>query len=172
MMFRTHILFAIFFYLLTITILSINPSITFVLILSFGAILPHIDHPKSFVNKNYLFGIGKGISMFSTHRGFFHSVFGALIFFLISLLFIYFINISIIYPIALLCGYLLHLLADSFNVSGIKWFWKIGHINGPIRTASMFEQIFFFILIVLTFYLIIGNQGFHGITAFISKIKP
>jgi len=150
----------------------LNFSITLALVLAFGSILPDIDHPQSFVNRNYLFGIGKSVSLFSTHRGFFHSIFGALVFFLISLLIIYPFNLSILYPIFLVSGYLLHLLADSLNISGIKWLWKTGHFSGPIKTASIFEQVFFFILFGITIYLIVGNSGMDGITAFVSKIKP
>jgi len=172
MMFRTHILFALFFYILAIQLFSLNFSIIFAVILVFGAILPDVDSPTSFVNKNYLFGIGKGIALFSEHRGFFHSVFGALIFFTLGLIIIFFLKVSIIFAIALALGYLLHLAADSLTVSGIKWFWKSGHIKGPIRTGSIFEQLFFVGLIIITAYLIIGNQGLQQVTAFVSKIKP
>lgn len=172
MMFRTHILFALFFYLLAIKIFSLNVSIIFAGIMAFGAILPDIDSPSSFVNRKYLFGFGKGISLFSKHRGFFHSVYGILIFGLVSIIVIYFIQASWIYMLALPFGYLLHLAADSLNVSGIKWFWKSGHVKGPVRTGSVFEQLFFIILLFLTIYMILGNQGIQEITAFVSKIKP
>ncbi len=170
MMFRTHILFALFFYILTIQLFSLNFSIIFAAILAFGAILPDIDSPSSFVNKRYLLGIGKGIALFSEHRGFFHSVFGALIFFVIALIIIFFLKVSILYSLTLFFGYLLHLAADSLTVSGIKWFWKSGHIKWKIRTGSVFEQLFFVVLLIAIFYLIIGNQGIQQITAFVSKM--
>lgn len=172
MMFRTHILFAIFLYILVVQLFHLNFSIIFALILAFGAILPDIDSPSSFVNKKYLLGIGKGISMFSSHRGFFHSIFGAIIFFVIALILIFFLKASVFYAIALEAGYLLHLAADSLNVSGIKWFWKSGHIKWKIKTGSIFEELFFLGLLALTIYLIIGNQGLQGFTTFASKIKP
>ncbi|MGB9707869.1 MAG: metal-dependent hydrolase [Candidatus Pacearchaeota archaeon] len=172
MMFRTHILFALFFYILAINLFLLNFSILFTVILAFGAILPDIDSPSSFVNRKYLFGIGKGVSLFSEHRGFFHSIFGALIFFAMALVVVFFLKASFVFAIALALGYLSHLAADSLNVSGIKWFWKSGHVKGPIRTASFFEQLFFVALLALTIYLIIGNQGFQSITAFVSKTKP
>lgn len=170
MMFRTHILFALFFYILAINLFSLNFSILFTAILAFGAILPDIDSPSSFVNRKYLFGIGKGVSIFSTHRGFFHSIYGALIFFAASLIIIFFLKASIFFALALVFGYLLHLAADSLNVSGIKWFWKSGHVKGPIVTASVSEQVFFILLLSATIYLIVGNQGIQNITAFVSKI--
>lgn len=172
MMFRTHILFAVFFYIVAIKLFSLNFSVLFTIILAFGAILPDIDHPKSFVNQKYLFGVGRGIAIFSSHRGFFHSIFGAIIFFGIALVLIYFLNFSVFYAIALGTGYLLHLAADSLNVSGVKWLWKSGHAKGPIKTGSILEQVFFIALLLLTIYVIVGNQGIQQITAFVSKIKP
>lgn len=172
MMFRTHILFALFFYILAIKLFSFNFSLIFALIIAFGSILPDIDSPSSFVNKKYLFGIGKTIAAFSTHRGFFHSIFGILIFFIGALIIIHFLKASVLYTIALVLGYFLHLAADSLNVSGIKWFWKSGHIKGPIKTGSFFEQFIFIIFLISTIYLIIGNQSFQSIIAFVSKIKP
>lgn len=159
MMFRTHILFAFFFYFLFISIFSINFSIIFALFLCFGAILPDVDSPRSYINRNYLFGIGKGIAIFSKHRGFFHSIFGLLIFFIISIIGVLLINAPPIYSLTLPVGYFLHLAADSLNVSGIKWFWKSGHIRGKIRTGSIFEQLFFILLLILTIILIIETLG-------------
>ncbi len=173
MMFRTHILFALFFYLLFCKIFSFNLSITFGLVLCLGAILPDIDSPSSFINKHYLLGIGKTIAGFSEHRGFFHSLFGILIFFILSFIITYFFKLSMIYSAALSVGYFLHLAADSFTVSGIKWFWKASSFKtkGPIKTSSLGENLFFIVLILGIVYFIIGNQ-IQNITAFISKIKP
>lgn len=171
-MFRTHILFALFFYLLFIKIFSLNVSLVFAAILCFGSILPDIDSPSSYVNAKYLFGIGKTISAFSKHRGFWHSIFGMLIFLAISFAAVCFLKAPFVFVFALPIGYMLHLAADSFNISGIKWFWKRGRISGPIRTGSVFEQLFFIILLLGTAYIIIGNGGLKEATAFISKIKP
>jgi len=173
-MFRTHILFTLFFYILVIKIFSIDFSAIFVLILCFGAILPDIDSPSSYINRKYLLGIGKSISLFSKHRGFFHSIFGILIFLIISLIIVYLIKAPFIYSLALPIGYFLHLVADSLNVSGIKWLWKSNkaHIKWKIKTGTITEQIFFVVVLFITIYLILGNQNIKEITAFILKIKP
>jgi len=171
-MFRTHILFALFFYILAVQLFSLSFSIIFAALLAFGAILPDIDSPSSFVNRKYLLGIGKGIALFSEHRGFFHSIFGALIFFVIAIVIVHFFHLSFFYPVALVSGYLLHLAADSLNVSGIKWFWKSGHIRWKIKTGSLSEQVFFILLLFFTFYVIVGNRGMQSIIGFVSKIKP
>ena len=174
MMFRTHILFALFFYIIIIKIFSLEFSWIFTFILCFGAILPDMDSPKSYVNRKYLFGFGKGIAAFSKHRGFWHSIFGLLIFAIISFVVIYFIKQPIVFGFALPFGYFLHLAADSLNVSGIKWLWKSKklHIKGKISTGTIFEQLFFIILLFLTSYIILGNQGVQKITTFVTKIKP
>ena len=172
-MFRTHLLFALFFYILTITIFQLNFSITLALVLCFGAIIPDIDSPKSFVNKKFLLGIGRTVAAFSDHRGFWHSIFGLLIFFTVALLITSFFHISIIYALVFTAGCFLHLLADSFTLSGVKWFWKASDFKskGPVNTASVGENLFFGLLIFSMLLLIIGRPGFDGITAFISKIK-
>lgn len=177
MMFRTHVIFALFFFILFLKIFSFNFSpnvsvIIFTIVLCFGSILPDVDSPGSFVNRKYLFGIGKGIAAFSEHRGFFHSIFGILLFAVIAFVAVYFIKTSFIYAIASPIGYFLHLAADSFTVSGINWLWKSGHIKGPIRTGSIFEQFFFIALLVATVYIAVGSQGLQQITTFVSKIKP
>ncbi|MEM4153055.1 MAG: metal-dependent hydrolase [Candidatus Pacearchaeota archaeon] len=174
MMFRTHMLFALFFYILFIKIFSMQFSLIFAAIMAFGSILPDIDSPSSFVNRKYLFGIGKNIAAFSEHRGFFHSIFGILIFATLSIISIHLLKLPLIYSVALPLGYFMHLAADSLNVSGIKWLWKSNklHIKWKIKTGSISEQLFFIFLLILTIYIIIGNQGIKEITAFVSKIKP
>jgi inner membrane protein len=172
-MFRTHILFALFFYLAIIKLLALEFSWIFTAILCFGAILPDMDSPKSYVNRKYLFGFGKGIAMFSKHRGFWHSIYGLLIFFALSIAIVLIIKSPFVFAFALPCGYFLHLAADSLNVSGIKWLWKSKtlHIKWKISTGTIFEQMFFVCLFLLTIYVIIGNQGIQEITSFVTKIK-
>ncbi|MFA5084336.1 MAG: metal-dependent hydrolase [Candidatus Paceibacterota bacterium] len=169
MMFRTHIAFALLFYFLFLKIFSISFIPVFALILCFGSILPDIDSPSSFVNVKYLLGVGKTVSVFSKHRGFWHSIFGCMIFSAISFAAVYFLHASFIFALALPAGYLLHLAADSFNVSGIKWLWKSGRISGPIRTGGIFEQ-FFFLAICAAGYFLFKQDVSREISAFL--IKP
>lgn len=172
-MFRTHILFALFFYLLFAKIFSFPISITFTLILCFGAILPDIDSPKSFVNKKYLFGFGRTVAAFSKHRGFFHSIFGLFLTTFIFFIPIYLFKLPLVYCFALSSGYFLHLLADSFTVSGINWFWKGKFkIKGHLVTGSTFESIIFFVLIFGIIYFIIGSSWIKNLTAFVMNIRP
>jgi len=169
MMFRTHIIFAFFFYLLFISCFSLQLNVMFALVLCFGSILPDIDSPSSFINSRFLLGIGRTVAKFSAHRGFWHSIFGLLPFLIAGFFLALWLNFSAIYILALSLGYMLHLAADSFNVSGIKWLWKSGHIRGPIRTGGVFEQVFFIALIAGTFYIIMGAHGLQNVTSFFSK---
>ena len=139
----------------------------------FGSILPDIDSPKSYINRKYLLGIGKGIALFSKHRGFWHSIYGILIFIIASVIIVYIINVPLIFSLALPFGYFLHLAADSLNTTGIKWLWKSNklHIKSKIKTGKITEQLFFIALLLATIYLIIGNQGMQDITAFMSNIN-
>jgi inner membrane protein len=165
MMFRTHILFALLFYILVLKVFSIGFLPVFALVLCFGSILPDIDSPSSFVNKKYLLGIGNAVSAFSTHRGFFHSIFGALLFMIICFLLGLWLKFSAIYILALGAGYILHLAADSFNVSGIKWFWKSGHVKWIVRTGSISENIFF-VVICAALVLLVWHDVGAGISTF------
>ena len=173
MMFRTHLLFALFAYIFVIKVFSLNFSILFALLLCFGTILPDIDSPESYVNKKYLLGFGKGIAFFSKHRGFWHSIFGLLIFIALAT-FIFFINNYFIFVLALPLGYFLHLMADSLNPSGIKWFWKSNklHLKWKIKTGHVTEQLFFVLILFLTTILVLGNKGIKEISAFVMNIKP
>ena len=172
MIFRTHILFALFFYLLFVRLFSMTISIIFTLLLVIGSILPDMDSPNSYVNKHYLIGIGKVISKFSEHRGFWHSIYGLIVVTLFMALITFLFRLPDRFIIALPLGYLLHLTADSFTVSGIKWFWKKGHIKGPIKTGSTGENIFFFMLIILTVLVILGKTTITSFATFIKSIRP
>jgi len=171
MRFYTHVLFALFFYFLAIIIFNLNFSIFFALILCLGAILPDIDSPNSFINRKIK--ISKLVIVFSKHRGFFHSLFGILFFFIIGFMITLFIGLSLIYTAFFCFGYFLHLVADSMTISGVRWFWlsKKGHLQGKIKTGSIFENLLFVTLLILTICLFIKLPEFQKIIAFISKIK-
>jgi len=155
MMLRTHVVFTLFLYILALKIFSLNFSIFLMGVLVLGSVFPDFD---VFI-------------VFSKHRGFFHSFFGALFFFSVFCAGIYFFKFSIVYAVFFVLGYLLHLALDSITISGINWFWKSGHVHGPIKTAGIFERLFFFIILMFTIWLLLSFFG-KTITAMISKIKP
>lgn len=108
-----------------------------------GSLLPDLDHPKSILGRRFPLGSALGIR----HRGWMHSLLGLAIFSYLTSL----INPSLAPGITL--GYMLHLLADSFNPAGIAWFYPISkkriHIIG-IRTGSVAEYV---INLIIIFYI-------------------
>lgn len=142
MMAWTHIAFALFFYLLAAKLVALNFSFTFAATLALGSLLPDLDSARSLLARRSL------IACFSAHRGFWHSIFGLLLFSLTALLLTSFLKLSSLYAAAIAAGCFLHLVADSFNPSGIRWFWKKGDVRGFIRTGSFGELLFFALLCI------------------------
>lgn len=109
-----------------------------------GSILPDLDHPKSLLGRRI-----PGASIIGLkHRGWMYSLLGLIVFVSISTA----IDSRLAPAIAL--GYMLHLLADTLNPSGISWFYpfykKRIHIIG-IPSGSLWENI---LVLGLIFYII------------------
>jgi inner membrane protein len=79
-----------------------------------GSILPDIDEPRSFIG-SITRGISDLLNWLFGHRGITHS----LLAFIIILIFCSIFQSFFSFGLAL--GYFLHLLEDSFSVSGIRW---------------------------------------------------
>lgn len=77
-----------------------------------GSLLPDADTPYSPAGR-YVFAW-----LFTKHRGKLHSVFAGLVLSLLSLLLM-----GVQFACGFLAGYLLHLFADSFTPSGLKYAW-------------------------------------------------
>lgn len=154
MMFRTHLIFALFFYILFIKLFSQPFIIALATALLLGSAMPDIDSTGSWINRKAR--VTKLVAALSGHRGFWHSIFGLLIFFIIAGILTALFKISFLYAHAFGSGYLLHLLADSITVTGINWFWKSGKLKGFIKTGSLGENLFFVTLCIMIFLLIFG----------------
>ena len=139
MMFKTHLLFALFISLLIINYFNLNPLI-FILILVFSAVLPDIDHSKSWIGRkikplsflvNFIFG----------HRRLIHSLFFALV--IGVLIKIFFDN----YYIPFVIGYLSHLFLDTITKQGVYLFYPFKfRIHGFIKTNGIIEKMFLWFL--------------------------
>jgi inner membrane protein len=143
MLFHTHLLLGICFFFLFNNYLG-NNYIIFLLVL-LGAILPDIDEDNSKINKGAGV-VGSVVGFLVKHRGIFHSVLFALfLFFIID--FVWGFN----YGLALLVGYMSHLVGDSLTPMGIQVFYPFSKfkIRGPIRVGSTGEWIILFGLILL-----------------------
>lgn len=111
----THGLFGIFLILLLykeIPVLdSYTPMLFGVPLAYIGALTPDLDHPSNS-------GL---ISFISTHRGWTHSIFGAIVFsvFVGYIFVLYDFNFSYVFPFS--TGYISHLVLDSLTPTGVKW---------------------------------------------------
>ena len=150
MKFRTHLIFSFLISILIINYFNIQNKIVFVAILLIASALPDIDSYKSKLGKK-IKPISFLINLFFRHRGIFHSPF---LLILISII-ISIINIEI--AAAFFIGYLSHLVLDSLTPEGVMFFYPFSRkrIKGLIRTGSLWENIFFILLLALCFYMII-----------------
>ncbi|MDQ1237346.1 MAG: metal-dependent hydrolase [Wigglesworthia glossinidia] len=118
-------------------------------------LLPDIDHPGSFLGRKISW-ISTTISKIFGHRGFTHSLF--------SLLFFYILIFSIpsihdVLPLdfsyALLLGYFSHILADTLTPSGVPIFWPLSkRLCIPILSSNNLKRekklcLFFLLISIL-----------------------
>ena len=134
MLFFTHILLGILIFLgARLFFFDLN-WIHFLLTL-LGSILPDIDEPHSKLHR-WSGIVGKIITFFAKHRGFFHSLlFMALLW---GMLWRWGYGG---YGFALSLGFFAHLLGDSCTPRGVQVFWPFSRVcfSGPIRTGGLLE---------------------------------
>ncbi|MBU1974246.1 MAG: metal-dependent hydrolase [Nanoarchaeota archaeon] len=141
MLFHTHLLLGITFFLFTKNSFSGGNEIIFLILVLFGSILPDIDESKS--KLNHWFGLGKIAAFFSRHRGLFHSlIFTLFLFFLISFF------TRDYYAYAVIIGYFSHLVGDAFTPMGIQIFYPFSNfkLKGPIKVGHFGETIIMVLL--------------------------
>lgn len=146
MKFRTHLAFSFLISILIINSFNIQNKIIFIIIMLIASALPDIDSYKSKLGKK-IKPVSFLINILLGHRGIFHSPFLPI---LVSLL-IMLINYEI--AAAFFIGYISHLVLDSLTPKGIMIFYPFSkkRTKGLIRTGSLWENIFFFILIILCY---------------------
>ena len=144
MLFHTHLLIAVAFFLIARLVYPSINSPLFLVILLFGSILPDIDEPKSTINR-WSGIIGRFITFFARHRGFFHSL---LFITILSGAIYYFLNPK--YAIALGLGFLAHLIGDGVTPMGIELFYPFSRfrISGPIKVGGWAEKIIMVLLLL------------------------
>lgn len=134
----------------------------------FAALLPDLDNTESTIENIRVFGVRvlKGPAFFIDkmfkHRGFLHSLLAVALLAFILLGFVPQLPREV--TIAILVGYLSHLITDSMTPDGVPWFYPI-EIRGTIlprllciRTGSFMERMFFIALIVL-YVIILAEAG-------------
>ena len=131
----THVLFGILLGLLAKPYIPGDAVIyyTFVII---GSILPDIDHEGSTINK--VIPLTKWFARLFTHRGIFHTVFPA-----IALFFVLGYFSTTLVALALVVGYIAHLISDGMTVMGVDLLHPISQfrIQGFIHTGGKAEAV-------------------------------
>ena len=145
MMFLTHIVFGLLVALVTAPFFNTGNYYLYLFWVVFASGLPDIDTP----NSKY----GRKLGYFSTilevvfgHRGFFHSIWAALLFGgAVYYLFSHFVGI------ALLVGYVSHLLIDGLTKEGVNFIHPLKklHMAGFIETGTVMEMVVFVIIVAL-----------------------
>lgn len=133
MLFYTHLLFTGFLVSSLRDFIPPEQAIPVFIIALFATLLPDIDNRKSLVGKFFpLIGIT------AAHRGFFHTPFATLLFWLIVR--------SVAGPVigsAFFAGYLSHIALDSLSKKGIPLLFPLSkrRLRGPIRVGSVIEKV-------------------------------
>ena len=116
-----------------------------------GSLMPDVDEPSSKFGRkikplSWLFKLTVG------HRTFFHSLlFGFLLCILCGFVF------GEVYGIAILLGFLSHLLIDGFTISGVSFFYPLScfKMRGFIRTGGLLEKLFLLVVLIIIFIIFI-----------------
>ena len=150
MRYYTHLAFSFLIGILIIKTLSIQNQILFIILFMLASLLPDIDELKSKVS-NKVKPLAHLIHFFLGHRGLMHSIWTAIILYL--LIFMFNINIAI----SISFGYLSHLILDCLTPSGIKLLWPYKkRLKGFIRTGSLTEYLLFIALLIVDVYFLIS----------------
>ncbi|PGZ34560.1 hypothetical protein COE50_06105 [Bacillus anthracis] len=154
MQFRTHLTTSL---AVALPVLAVTDTLTLTNITAvcLGALLPDIDEPNSFIGQRTR-GVSDLIHAVFDHRGMTHSLVGIAVTSILMLLIAGVTPLSFITALCVIFGYCLHIIEDSFSVSGVKWllpFSKKRYQSGfhviSYRTGGWAEMGVFFVSIVL-----------------------
>ncbi|KAB3533853.1 metal-dependent hydrolase [Alkaliphilus pronyensis] len=132
----THILISIALYAAITEKISINrPILPLILIIALGSIIADIDHPKSLIGRFFIIG---GL-IFGGHRGVTHSLIAAGLFSIPVALY------DPLYAIVFFISYLIHLVADTTTITGVKWLYPFNSKSYSLKLARTgAEELFVF----------------------------
>ena len=149
MMYYTHLAFGLLTSIIYLHFFNIDYPLIFVLIAVFFSIFPDIDESRSKIGrKNKIFSIP--IKFVFGHRDIFHTIYVPIILFAIIF------NLSETIGIAMIIGYASHLLMDALTKHGIRPLSPLirTRIYGFVKTNSVFEKLFFLLILALDLYFI------------------
>jgi inner membrane protein len=133
MMGRTHMAIGLLAGLVLFTFFN-QPWYIFIPLVIFGSLLPDVDHENSKINR--MIPLTRWIPTFFVHRGFFHSIFPAIIIYVG----LHLAKLDIL-GIPLAIGYTSHLASDCLTRLGCNLLHPIStfRIQGPIMTNGLME---------------------------------
>ncbi|MCS7134278.1 MAG: metal-dependent hydrolase [Candidatus Pacearchaeota archaeon] len=156
MLFRTHLVFSIFLFLLLDPLVIKNKFLFFISTVVSSVVLD-LDLPKSKIGKRIL--LSHLINLFFGHRGFLQSFTFVIIFSLTLFL----LKISPVLILGFATGYSSHLLLDSLTIKGVYLFWPLKvKVKGFLRTGSLLENLLF-----LVFFVLVSLMTFHKLSNFL-----
>lgn len=117
-----------------------------------GSIFPDIDKERTYISTR-IPHVSKFINKSFGHRTITHS----LTFFLVLVYLFSYLEINMYLSAGFLVGYLSHIILDMFNIQGVQLFYpfKSKVTIMKIKTSTIYETIFKYLLIVSVFVLII-----------------
>ncbi len=139
MLFRTHIAFAVFVYILAFKTGIIHHSFLSLMLILVSAIIPDMDAVNSFTGRRL-----PAIGRFLAHRGIFHSL-------LLPIVAVTLIStLSVELGLVFFLGYTSHLLLDSLTPSGVRLFYPLKfRIKGRLATGSLQDKLIFWLFVAL-----------------------
>jgi len=143
----THVAFATFVALIFIAVFKQPDAYFFVSVAFIASLLPDIDIATSFAGRRAKF-IGKIFE----HRGFFHTIYAAILFSVVSWKII---NQSA--GLAVFIGYTSHIALDSMTKAGVKPFAPASKLTfrGHAITGGMFDTLLLGTFIVADIFLFV-----------------
>ena len=135
MMGRTHMAFGVLAGMLLFPVFGAN-WLLFVPLVALGSLFPDVDHKNSKINR--LFPLTNWVPTFFKHRGFFHSIFPAIILYGGF----HYANLDIV-GIPLAIGYVAHLASDCLTRMGCTLLHPFStfRVQGFIHTDGAMELI-------------------------------
>jgi len=151
MLFFTHLLLGFVLFLFTKDFLQGGNQIIFLILVLLGSILPDIDSEESKIHR-WSGIVGRIVTFFSRHRGFFHAMF---LYVFLAAVISYFLGAY--YGLGLLIGYFAHLIGDMMTLDGVAPLYPFSksRISGPVRVGGILEAVMVVILLGLIVWKII-----------------
>ncbi|MGM5481872.1 MAG: metal-dependent hydrolase [Nanobdellota archaeon] len=147
MLFKTHLAFSFFLFMLLWPLMPVSVSKwVFAVIWLFFSVFPDIDLASSKIGRFF-----RPFGWIFRHRGFFHSFLAAIVFTLLIGFF------AFDYTYAVFFGYVSHLFLDMFNHQGIAPFFPFSRFRfkGSVKAGGVLEAFVFLLsfigIIVLSF---------------------